>query len=42
MAVFGRYLLEKTPGPLEIDPNLMVILEALLGSPEWDIKFMGM
>lgn len=40
--VFGRYLREKTPGPFEIDPNLMVILEVLINSAEWDIKFLGM
>jgi rubrerythrin len=40
--VFRKYLRETLQFSLGIDPNLAVLLESLVESPEWDIKFLGM
>lgn len=40
--VFGRYIGQKMGGLVEVDPFLMTILDALIQSKEWDIKFLGM
>lgn len=40
--VFGTYLQKILGGMTEIDPFLMTILDALIQTKEWDIKFLGM
>jgi hypothetical protein len=40
--VFHRYLAEKLQKLYPVNDNLYVILDALLGDPRWDLKFLGM
>jgi hypothetical protein len=40
--VFHRYLEEKLQKLYPVNDNLYVILDALLGDPRWDMKFLGM
>jgi hypothetical protein len=40
--VFSRYLREKMGRIWPIDPNLYVILDALMTDSRWDVKFLGM
>lgn len=40
--VFSRYLRDKLGRIWPIDPNLYVILDALMTDSRWDVKFLGM
>lgn len=40
--VFHRYLAEKLGKVYEINDNLYVIIDSLMGDSRWDVKFLGM
>src|SRR6185369_7049684 len=40
--VFHRYLTEKLGKLYEINDNLFVIIDGLMGDSRWDMKFLGM
>ena len=42
LEVFSRYLLEKLEHLYQINDNLYVIIDSLMGDRRWDMKFLGM